>query len=400
MVVSTFKGNSGAYFDAMRGASSLQKVVLDWKDNPTRNKGLYVIQNGKFRSIDQQNNPMDPDYPTQSRDLLEQLRNRGYRIENVPRSPWYDNECARTSATPASIAEELDRDPTRSGSPFFDPTLIEELMRECIPPLITGDMDYTKQSLEPVFKESPKGKFKLWCKLTEKRRPADDRDYVMGCDIAAGTGGALSSNSTLTVADRLSRMKVAEFATPAMPPHEFANLVIAVGKWFSGPNGWAYLIYESNGPTGAQFTKAIMELKYPSVFHREDETKYGRKKSRKPGFHNQGEPRGILYGRYHAALSEHTFINLSRDSLKECLFYENQPGGGIEHVSAVKSMDPSGAGHNHGDRATADALCNRGLADFPKPARKHQHQTGPAPIGSFLHRRESHAKKLVKSDEW
>ena len=408
-IVSTFKGNAGYYYEAMRGPeSSMQKIVLDWKDNPTRNQGLYTINHGHVHTVSDEN-PLPSDYARQNKKTIELLRNRGFQIEDKLRSPWYDTQCARTGATPSSIAEELDRDPERSGSPFFDPDILQKCRAKCRDPLETGKLDYFKETYEPdQFVKNPRGEWHIWCEILVTGRPSTATDYVMGIDVAAGGGGTLSSNSSISVATSTGS-KVAEFASPRSLPQDLARLAYAAGHWFQGPNGPAYLIFESNGATGAQFSRAIMELEYPRLFLDEVETEISRKKRKKPGYHNQGEKRGILYGGYRQALADEYFLNPSSAAIDECKYYEHQVGGGIEHVAASsRKEDASGAGHNHGDRATADALCWRGIVDLvPKQKlgnpREHNEPTiedKVAPVGSFLSRRIEWTGKQKATEYW
>jgi hypothetical protein len=409
-VVSTFRGNSGYYYDALRGPdSSMRKIILDWKDNPTRNRGLYTVSHGRVKPLDGDANPLPEDYQKTARATLEILRNRGFQIEDKIRSPWYDAQCARTGATPSSIAEELDRDPERSGSPFFDPEVLQRVIGNTRPPHEIGKLDYYKETYEPhEWVQNPRGEWNLWCEILATGRPSNAYDYVMGIDVAAGGGGSLSSNSCISVAN-VTGQKVAEFASPRVLPQDLARLAHAAGHWFTGPAGPAYLIFESNGPTGAQFARAIMELEYERLYFDESETEISRKKRLRPGFHNQSEKRGILYGGYRQALSDGYFMNPSSTALNECKFYEHQPGGGIEHVSAKGNKeDAAGAGHNHGDRATADALCWRGIIDIaphgkgrnPTIQNEPTIQTKNAPMGSFLARRNEWRKREESEAFW
>lgn len=399
-VVSTFKGNYGYYYDAMRGpASSMEKIVLDWKDNPIRNHGMYQVTKGRIREVDRENNPLPKGYVVKVADTFEMLRQRGFPIEGRLRTPWYDKECARTAATPPSIAEELDRDPERSGSPFFDIGVIDRLLRECTDPLMRGRLDYDRDTFEPCdFMEYEDGELEIWFPLIPGGRPKKDLQFVLGIDIAAGGGGAGSSNSVISVCNSHGE-KVAQFASPKVYPQELAHLAYAMGHWFKGPSGPALVVFEANGPTGAQFSREIVDIEYPNLFMDEREMEYSRGKTKRPGFVNQGEKRGYLYGNYRNALSFGKFCNPSRTALEECKFYQVVPNG-VEHSSALKSDDPSGAGHNHGDRTTADALCYRGVIDIvglTRTAKKFRTMLpdvddGPTirdtgPPGSFLARR-------------
>jgi hypothetical protein len=407
-VVSTFKGNHGAYYDLIRGQGTSAKViVLDWKDNPVRNRGLYTVTHGNISPLSD-SNPLPSNYDPG--DIHKMLRNRGFQVEDKILSPWYVNECVRGNATPSSIAEELDRDPERSGSPFFQPDVLQRLKENCREPLDTGRLDFFSHSCEPdKWIHDGRGEWLLWCEVLLTGRPSSAYDFVMGIDVAAGGGGSLSSNSAISVAN-VTGQKVAEFASPRTLPQDLARIAYAAGHWFRGPGGPAYLIFESNGSTGVQFAKSILELEYPRLFLDEVETEISRVKQKKPGYWNQGErKRPVLYGSYRQALSDGNFSNPSAQALDECKFYEHMPGGGIEHVAASsKNEDASGAGHNHGDRATADALCWRGILDLsprtklgkPKFRNEPTIEDKCAPDGSFLARRNEWKKESAVNSLW
>ena len=397
-VVSTFKGNYGYYYDAMRGpASSMEKIVLDWKDNPIRNIGMYQVTKGRVREQDREGNPLPSGYTGGMGEMFETLRKRGFSIESRLRSPWYDTQCLRTGATPSSIAEELDRDPERSGSPFFDINILERLIANTADPIVRGSLDYELDTYRPMsFEPSQDGNWKLWFPILPGGGPDRTLSYSMGIDIAAGGGGSMSSNSCISVANSKGE-KVAEFTSPNVYPQKLAHLAHAAGNWFRGPSGPALLIYEANGTTGAQFGSSIKDSGYTNLFLGVREGSSTGRRTGEPGFVNQGKNRGSLYGGYRWALTIGQYYNPSRDALEECKFYQHASNDGIEHSSALQRGDPSGATHNHGDRATADALSLRGLKDINGPewgaagktkARKEPDiNTQDAPMGSFAHRR-------------
>ncbi len=111
--VSTPAGTSGVYYEIMHQPSSMLKIVMDWRDNPTKNRGLYQFKDGVPVAIDPVNNPLPSNYSPPDEEILtlfSQLRAKGFRLEGKTRSPWYDYECNRAAATPQSIAQEQDRD--------------------------------------------------------------------------------------------------------------------------------------------------------------------------------------------------------------------------------------------------------------------------------------------------
>ena len=410
IVISTFKGNYGYYYDAMRvQQSSMEKVILDWKDNPTRNHGMYQVSKGRMRELDKKNNPLPKGYVVKVADTFEILRGRGFAIEGKERSPWYDKECLRTGATPSSIAEELDRDPERSGSPFFDISVLDRLLRETLEPLGRGRLDYDRETYQPdKFLEDEDGEMEVWFSLLPGGGPKTDVQYSLGIDIAAGGGGSQSSNSAISVVDSHGD-KVAQYTSPKIYPQELAHLAFAMGHWFRGPRGPALIVFEANGPTGAQFSREIVDIGYPNIFMDEREMEVSRGKSKRPGYVNQGEKRGFLYGNYRQALTIGRFFNPSKTALEECKFYQVTQNG-VEHSSAMRKGDPSGAGHNHGDRTTADALAYRGVVEVSGGraiTKRKEPGSADGPTikdvgvpGSFLSRRNEWESSKQKQLSW
>ena len=410
ILVSTFKGNSGAYYDIMRGPdSSAIKIVLDWKDNPIRNVGMFVMKDGVAVALDPIN-PIPKEYIEKLPTINKKLRNRGFQVEGNIRSRWYDAQCLRPAADPTNIAEELDRDPERSGSPFFNTAVIDRLLMDTFHPMHTGELDFNTTTYEPdMFVDDPTGGMELWFDPLPTGDPPPDR-YCMGIDVAAGGGGSMSTNSVISIANG-RRNKVAEFASTSTYPQDLARLAFAIGHWFAAPGGHpALMIFESNGSTGVQFQREIMNLNYSNLFFQQQETRIDQISTQKPGFHNQGALRGSLYGDYRTSLNDGLFFNPSKAALEECKFYVNTATGGIEHSSTQGKADGTHNKHNHGDRTTADALCNRGLkhmmgmSNRRKESKKPEYRVGPTindngPPGSFLHHRYKRRKGASK-DGW
>ena len=87
LIVSTPEGAEGAYYDVMHQPSNMVKVVLDWKDNPWKNRGLYRYEKDKMVALDPVNNPLPTDYEAKSRDRMSRLRTNGFKLEGtVPQS--------------------------------------------------------------------------------------------------------------------------------------------------------------------------------------------------------------------------------------------------------------------------------------------------------------------------
>jgi hypothetical protein len=241
LLVSTYYGPDGAYYDIMRQDSSMLKLHLKWEDNPTRNRGMYTVVDGKPQAIDPVNNPLPGDYLENWPELRRRLEERGYAIFDKVRSPWYDDRCLRPKMDPRAVAQEYDRDPGGSAERFYNIQVIERLQKDCRNPMLVGDLHYDAEEVEdgtcmPRFNIDPEGKFKIWIDLDVRGFPMAD-DFVVGCDICGGSGGDQASNSALSVVRRSTGEKVAEFASSSITPQLFAEYAIAVCYWSLDPLG-------------------------------------------------------------------------------------------------------------------------------------------------------------------
>lgn len=80
-MVSTFKGTSNAYYRLTRDPGDTPVIVLDWKDNPTRNRGLFRIENGQPVPVDEQKyGPVPQEFLDRWPELSGQLNARGYEL--------------------------------------------------------------------------------------------------------------------------------------------------------------------------------------------------------------------------------------------------------------------------------------------------------------------------------
>jgi len=353
--VSTPKGINNAFAD-LRHNSEIEVVTVHWSQHPIKGRDLYRDDTGKKRS------------------------------------PWYDGECKR-AAHPLEIRQELDIDYLGSAYQFFDPMSLDAIARETVqPPLMIGELDYLRDSLEPQeFIEADKGRLKLWVMPDADHRMPFDRDYVIGADVATGTG---ASNSVLSVVDRNTGEKVAEFVcgTNPWPPHHHAEMAIALGRWFKGRYGAALLIWEANGP-GATFGGFLLENHYTRIYWRTDERRVGAKPTTVPGWYTTAQNRSGLFGDYRRALEARLFINRSADAVDECKSYVFTPNGEIMHSKAIGGIDPSGARANHGDRVVADALAWRAMKQVAIP-RQPEKKIPRSSFGARRDRREARHQRI------
>lgn len=355
---STPDGAGNAFYDVAHSAQ-VKQVVLHWTKHPVKAEGLYIGEDGK------------------------------------PRSPWYDDECRRC-IHPREIAAELDIDFQASDFQFFDPKEITRLVvTNCRPAPFRGELDFDHATLAPRGAvASPKGNLRVWCGVDSSGQVASDAGYVMGVDIAAGTG---SSNSVISVADRKTGEKVAEFTTPNMRPDELGRYAVALARWFKdGSGNGAYMIWEAPGP-GRNFGDVVIESGYRNVYWRTREESIAKSTQPIPGWWPVKDAKRAVFGDYRRALLDGRFINRSKEAMEELREIVYTANGSIEHSKSVRTIDPSGARDNHGDRPTADALCCYALARrTPAPVNR----ADEVPDGSMLARRMSFEKRRRRQDAW
>ena len=355
---STPDGVGNAFYDVAH-SDAVKQVVLHWTKHPVKAQGLYIGGDGK------------------------------------PKSPWYDAECKRC-IHPQEIAQELDIDFQGSDFQFFDPKEIDRLVMQCCrPPSFVGDLNFDPATSQPKsFVQRPGGPLRLWCGVDASGQVAHDRGYVIGADISAGTG---SSNSVLSIADRNTGEKVGELVTPNLRPDELARYAVALCKWFHDAEGnGAFIIWEAPGP-GRNFGDVVIELGYRHVYWKTKEESIARNTVPVPGWWPVKDAKRAVFGDYRRALLDGRFINRSREAMSELREIVYTANGSIEHSKATRTIDPSGARDNHGDRPTADALCCYALA---RRAPAIALREDIVPEGSILARRKLVEDKRRRLAEW
>ena len=350
---STPSGTNNAFYD-LATSDTISQITLHWTRHPLTAAGQYKDSQGKTRS------------------------------------PWYDEECKRC-ANPQEIAQELDIDFAGSDYQFFDVIMLDKLMQDTArKPMTIGELKFNavNASVEG-FDQMPKGNLRLWVNPDAQGNLPKDRKYAIGADIAAGTG---SSNSVLSVGDCRTGEKVAELVTPNLRPDQLATYAVALGRWFCGSEDEATMIWEAPGP-GRNFGDRVMELGYRNIWRKKS---IDGKVNKIPGWWPTKDEKRSLYSEYRTALSTNKFINRSIDALRECKEIIFAATGWITHSRSLRTVDPSGARENHGDRPTADALLWLGMQ---KTGPVKMPQVG-VPDGSLLWRRQEYEEKKRKALEW
>jgi len=416
LIIATPKGADGAYYNLIHSDAAMVRITLDWKDNPSRNRGMFLMKKNRNlpKGIEivpvrrEEFGEPDPKWVAEFLEKdLKRLSDRGFATTDELKwwSPWYVKQCLRPGSNPHSVAQEYDRDYGGSVARFFNAPMIDRLIVEGTkPPKYVGDLQFESTALSRAkFVPNTTGSLKIWCHLMQDQYPAKTTEYVIGADVALGQGGTMTSNSVLTVVDRMSGTKVAEFASPVTPPEALANYAIALACFFAGRSGQAFLIWEDNG-AGSMFRNRVFETTFRNFYYRAVTDETSRRRSKKPGWTTQRKSKRELLGAYAYALGEGLFINPSRIALSECKEYMIMANGRIEHVAAENTDDPTGAGENHGDRVIADALANwvlyearEGRREAPTPLEVRKDRVPPTSILAI--RNEMRAKDQ-KKEKW
>jgi len=361
LIISTPRRTAGAYYDLMHTDSSMEKLVLDWKDNPTRNRGLYMMKNGLPEALDPENNPLPPDYNPPGEEIrrrFDRLRRNGFPLNNRVRSPWYDHECDRAQATPQKIARELDRNYSEAMHQVYTTEFFDATKLTVRAPVLRGDFTYNPETLEGEFITVENGPLLLWMPLDMRKR-APSGAYFLGCDVGAGGAGSYTSNSSLCIFNGNTLEQVGEFASNCIPPDEFADLSMAIGKWL----GEAFLNFEANGP-GMAFLARVKAKGYGNVYQRAVVWRRQTRKSRDIGWWTDKHSREIMHDELRRSVQRKEVTLRSAALVKECGQYIRSLGK-IVHVLEGTMRDSAAHGDAHGDRVVAAAVCLQGIRKRP-----------------------------------
>jgi len=381
---STPKGTGNAFYEIKQ--TDVAKLRMHWRRHPVKSKGLYCSEDGLVKRLDDFSGIIEIGdkefrYPQEY----------SFITDGKLRSPWYDEQLRRAAHT-MEIAQELDIDYLGSDYQFFDQDVLDRVQRRFVrEPYLRGDIDFDRQSgAVNGFIERKNGPLLLWANVDAAGNLPADRDYVLGCDISAGTG---ASNSCVSIGDRKTNEKIGELTAARLKPHEFARKCVAIANWLKGPTGTARMIWEANGP-GREFGDMVLELGYRNIHYRENERSLSKKTSDVPGWWATKETKLTLLGAYRKALAEELFIQRSYHSVAEAREYIFTASGSVEHARSVNTVDPSGARDNHGDRVIADALCSRALADSNIKRSEEVEPTPDTFAGRRLKRQQEKRKKV------
>jgi len=348
----------GNAFHSVCTNEHIRQVRLHWTEHPEKARSLYHDRYGKARS------------------------------------PWYDGEVKRC-ATPMEIAQELDISFEASQANLFETSRILELQSRTRPALQRGELVVDEGGNPLSFEPKAEGRYHLWMAPDASGCFPTDRRFAMGVDVSTGTG---ASNSVMCVMDCRTGEQVLEMATADMRPDQFARLVVAVGRWFKGVDGHGALVcWEHIGP-GRILGDVVIEMGYRNLWRRHNQDVVGKPVTQSVGWFPNREEKVRLYGHFRKSLDSGAFIPRSRQMVDEMRELVYDDSGGVVHVRAATSIDPSGAKGNHGDRATAAALAS--LAGATQPRITGAVLQATASPGSIAHRRRTFEAKALQRSTW
>src|SRR3990172_910862 len=371
ILVSTYNGCDGAYYKCMKEPSSMVKICMPWMNNPTRNQFMFCIdgKNGRLLKPGTTEPILVGEYTDKFfGELRKILQHRSFDVESISKvwSPWYVNECCRGGMTPRMIAQEYDMDPEGAGNNFSPPQLIERCCARARKPDTIGEVEYGEDLTVTRFMTSKTGRFKLWFDLQTHKALPPLGNYVVGVDIAMGLGTCWTSNSVISVANRDTGKKVAEYCSHTTGPERLAELAIAVCRWFMNADGGpAYLIWENNGTGGGAFRLRILDSNFRN-FHWHTPWNSSKKKPTKdPGWQSSKTSKNGMLSKYRWSLTEGFFENPSEEALNECSHYQVCAGDKVMYIAGTTDdNDPMNSNENHGDRVIADALANLAMEEL------------------------------------
>ena len=377
---STPKGTGNAFY-AKFCDPHITKLSLLWPVHPVKRRGAYRWVQGTLRFLDPSYKYPD-DYP--------------FKKDGKLRSPWYDRQETRF-AHPTLMAQEVDGDFFGSDFQFFDGRMIERLIKETgREPSQLGRVASTPEGRDVQFFPGVRGKLQMWKPFPKFGRPDPTLSYVIGCDISQGTGRTPSVASIGCVD---TGEQIAEFADANLEPTKFAEYVQWLCRWFRGRNNeGAFLIWEANGP-GGTFGKKIWELGYRRFYYRKSGMKppkdsFGdvEKPSAIGGWWKTDDTALDLFNNYAEGLNSGKILIRSKESLKELRLYVYGNGGKIYNSHEKSQVDPSGASHNHSDRAVAAALMYKAISEIRRGASNEVAKE--IPKGSMAARDLEHRREM------
>lgn len=391
VMISTPNGMDNEHYERIKNPGPWLRIVLDWKDNPSQNAGLYTVKNGRLEFLDK------------SFDWGVYPNGYNYILDGRVRSPWYDRKWQENNGNALYMDQEYGREYQGSKGRPFPQAALNRMKANCRKEIHRGTLDfdyqYPEDDSEYKWHEGEAYKFDLWLPIQNGYLPEDR--YFIGVDLSRGVGGELSSNSVLSIWNE-RREQVGELADNTIDPVEFAHLVVAVAYWLGRGMPTTTINWEIDGP-GQEFGLTLKRLQYPKLWVRpvtEDDRRL-QKKGQNFGYSNKNRDRAIRPLKI-AIINESITIR-SEALLEECGQYIIGDDGKPMHPKMKTARDGSSKGISHGDRVIAAAMAIHALDDLlrgetRKKRRDSMEVPREIPVGSMAHRMQmSDARERERS---
>ena len=390
------------------------RIELDWRLHPLKPLGRYQWVDQKLVLHDkpywrEQLRLAGLDWQMPDDELAEALWPLyPFRCDGKDWSPWLDGEFRRAGSM-EEIEREVRRNRNAAGGVFYPVELVEKIKREDVqPPRFRGRVDYDAETFGPLpFQDDPGGPLLIWGELDggEPPRPVP-KHYVMGVDIATASEDpeAGASCSAAVVLDAETGEQVAEWCAHNLEPQEVARQAIALGEWFADAHGGsALLVYEANGGQGILFGRTVMEHGYAPLYMRRKEGRFGRPPTSVPGWFSTPKAKKAAHQSYRAGLHAGSCTIRSAAQAAELSCFKHTVSGGVAHSASVRTRDPSGARHNHGDRTTGGILAWEGAREGVELRQRATHdktKDKPNCWGARVRARAADAARLAAGSRW
>lgn len=184
-----------------------------------------------------------------------------------------------------------------SGNPYFGPKVIEKAMKNIKPPVNWGDVELVNGSPRIVRGrdegvEPERASWWIW------KTPEPEHAYVIGADVAGGTGKDYSSAHIL---DLTTEEYVATYRGK-LDPDEFAHQL----NWMGRTYNVALVAPEKNGEGRATLLTLYKQCNYPRVFFHVEQEEWSGGVRYSYGWRTTVRSRPTMLAQFAAALREQT----------------------------------------------------------------------------------------------
>lgn len=387
-------------------------IPLMWYDNPEEMEGLYKSDSaGSYEIIDKEyykdlGEPII--IPTIAHLKADETRPQivADGLKGVPspyRAPWFDLQEYKRRGNKRDFICNVCATPLGASDTPFDQEVLQEIGKKHIRHYdYEGEISFETNYDGTVDEEEVKffenfgeRRLKWWGDLPFGR-PSQRSNYIIGVDPSYGLG---SANSAAVIYNRNTGEQVGSWTDSTTKPEDFADMMIALAYWIGGIDP-AYLIWESNGGCGVNFTNRVVFQRYHWVYTQKREDSKTRKRASKWGWQSNEKAKEALLGELGVALGrsisdDDTYMSFVvrdenlLDELSDYVFKEK--GKGI--IQSSKADLSTGATERHGDRGIAAGLCVL--------ACKEQMKGDPAtaerpPFGSFRYYMKQEEERQAK----